>query len=68
MAIGAGKYDDEATRVREATGARAVLLLVLEGRNGSGFQVQGPPGYLAQLPELLRAVAASIEADVGVRA
>jgi predicted ATP-grasp superfamily ATP-dependent carboligase len=40
MALGPGKYDDVATIVRELTDAAAVIVLVIEGNQGSGFSVQ----------------------------
>lgn len=38
---GPGIYDALATRVREQTGAEAVLLLIVGGNKGSGMSVQG---------------------------
>lgn len=38
--IGAGKYDDCVTQVREKTNASAVILLVVNGNQGNGFSVQ----------------------------
>jgi len=40
MAGGAGKYDAEATAIREQTKARAVALIVVDGIKGSGFSIQ----------------------------
>lgn len=40
MAGGPGKYDDEATLVRNRTDAQAVGLIVIGGVKGSGFSVQ----------------------------
>lgn len=40
MAIGPGKYDEACTAARIATGARGVLLIVLEGNQGNGFSCQ----------------------------
>jgi hypothetical protein len=67
MANGPGKYDDVCTCAREATGARTVVLIVLEGREGSGFSVQSnnPPSVMRTLlPNLLREMAADIERTV----
>jgi hypothetical protein len=62
MAEGPGKYDDICTAAREAAGARAVVLIVLQGDLGSGFSVQAVGEDLrAHLPELLRHVADGIE-------
>lgn len=68
MAEGPGKYDDEATAAREATGALAVALIVLGGTRGSGFSVQAVElantSVLKSLPDLLRSLADQIERDV----
>lgn len=63
---GAGKYDDLATYVRTQAGAKAVLVIVLDGKFGSGFACQGenhdPATYA---PEVLRKIADEIERDRG---
>jgi hypothetical protein len=65
MAIGPGKYDDIATYVREQAWAQGVVLIVLGGRFGSGFSVQSAsPIALLQLPQMLRDLAAKIDADM----
>jgi hypothetical protein len=65
MPMGPGKYDPECTLARERTGARAVCLLVLAGRQGSGFSVQCTDReVLHELPELLRSMANQIAADL----
>jgi hypothetical protein len=65
MAFGPGRYDAEATTLRETTDARAVVVIVLTGKRGDGFSVQtDDPTLLLRLPALLRNVAASIERDV----
>jgi hypothetical protein len=61
MPDGPGKYDDITTTVREATGARGVVVVVLGGNRGSGFSVQCPPAAFAALTEGLRAVADEID-------
>jgi len=62
MASGPGKYDDACSDARVATDADAVILIVLGGKHGSGFSVQSRGGEMtAQLPALLRSVAAQIE-------
>lgn len=65
MPLGAGKYDDLASHVREQTEAAAVLVIVLEGKGGSGFSAQGiaplmRPGRIAWI---LRAIAAEIATE-----
>lgn len=57
---GPGKYDDLCTHVREATGADAVVLIVLNGSKGSGFSVQVIAGTPLELPKLLEQVAAAM--------
>ncbi len=41
MARGPGKYDDLATYVRQQAEAKAVIIIVLGGKKGSGFSCQG---------------------------
>lgn len=58
---GPGKYDAECTRVRDATNADGVILIVIGGTLGQGFSVQAPLEVIARLPETLRDVANQIE-------
>jgi hypothetical protein len=62
--IGAGKYDAEATRIREATGALGVVVIVVGGRLGEGMAVQATLPILKTLPDALEHVAAQIRADL----
>jgi hypothetical protein len=64
MAAGPGKYDRQATAVRELTDAEAVVVIVIGGRHGSGFSVQASLEFAVKLPALLRRVADDIEADM----
>jgi hypothetical protein len=64
MALGPGKYDDQATQVRTATQASGAIVIILGGVNGSGFSVQGPIDLEAKLPAILRNVANQIESDL----
>lgn len=65
MSHGAGKYDLDATILRNRTGGRAVLLVVLGGDAGDGFSVQAEDAAdLSKLPIVLRQVADAIEKDV----
>lgn len=65
MALGPGKYDEVATAAREAAGAQAVILIVLNGAHGSGFSVQAVGEDIStRLPALLRTVADGIESDL----
>jgi hypothetical protein len=61
MAIGPGKYDDEATEVRTKTLADGVLLLVINGAQGSGFSAQLPLDLTLKLPQILRDLAKQID-------
>ncbi len=65
MALGPGRYDDLATRVRKLAHARAVVVIVIEGDKGSGFSVQTAPEIVLSLPTLLRTVANDIEEAEG---
>lgn len=61
--IGPGKYDTLCTLVRKKAKAQAAIVIVIEGRNGSGFSVQAELTDLAvmlRLPDLLESVAADI--------
>jgi hypothetical protein len=64
--IGAGKYDDITTLVRNVTHAQAAIVIILGGDKGSGFSVQtlDGAGVIDKLPEILRDVAMRIEADL----
>jgi hypothetical protein len=67
MALGPGKYDEIATIAREAAGALAVILIVLDGTHGSGFSVQAVGEDIStHLPALLRTVADGIEGDMAM--
>jgi hypothetical protein len=59
--IGPGKYDAETTVVRERIGATAVVLIVVDGKAGSGFSVQAPAYVVERLPTALRVMADEIE-------
>ena len=61
MPIGPGKYDDACTAARESTDAAAVILIVLDGRHGSGFSVQANLATTFALPQILRRAADDIE-------
>jgi hypothetical protein len=59
--MSAGKYDDLATIARETSEASAVVLIVIEGKHGSGFSVQTDGSTMLKLPHLLRYMANEIE-------
>jgi hypothetical protein len=64
MSAGPGKYDGLATMVREQADARGVIVIVIEGDNGSGFSVQGDLSVTLRLPAMLRNMADQIEKDI----
>jgi hypothetical protein len=72
MADGPGKYDDYATHVREQTKAQGVLLVVLGGTRGHGFEfqfaVEPSPAAKYEMMRMqvavLRDVADQIEAEM----
>ena len=64
MAIGPGKYDDLTTIVSRRSAARGVIVMVIDGKRGSGFSVQATAEITAALPALLREVADRIERDL----
>jgi hypothetical protein len=64
MALGPGKYDDEATVVMEMTEASGVLVVVMGGDRGQGFSFQGDIELIRYIPNMLRTVANQIEDDL----
>ena len=61
MPAGPGKYDDLCTKVREEVGADGVILLVVNGKEGSGFSCQANLPLTLALPKMLRSIADEIE-------
>jgi hypothetical protein len=61
MALGPGKYDAVCTVARDLAAAEGVLLIVLNGKLGSGFSVQGAPEIMGEIPRLLRQMADQID-------
>lgn len=71
MPAGPGKYDDVTTLVREVTGAACVVVIVVGGVHGDGFDQQIDAGRVASwsglkrvLVDTLRMVADTIERDM----
>lgn len=64
MTQGAGKYDSLCTGVRIASSAEGVVLIVINGYEGSGFSVQGPEIVLSTLPDMLEEMAKEIRRDL----
>jgi hypothetical protein len=66
MASGPGKYDAICTVARETAGAQALVLIVLNGRHGSGFSVQSTrPLDPPVLVDLLQHVVDQLRKDAG---
>jgi len=61
--MGPGRYDDEATKVMEATKANGVIVIVIGGNKGEGFACQATLEVTQALPKMLRHIADQIEAD-----
>ena len=65
MPLGPGKYDHLATAARQVAQARGVIVIVFEGKDGSGFSIQTrDPQLIVRVPAILRDVADGIEADL----
>jgi hypothetical protein len=62
--MGPGKYDALATIVSKRAAAHGVIVVVINGKRGSGFSVQATAEITAALPTLLREVADGIERDL----
>lgn len=60
MAIGPGIYDAVTTKVRTETEALAVMVVVIEGKLGTGFSVQAPLAVALALPDMLEEIARQI--------
>ena len=54
-------YGLECSEARESAKADFCLLLVVNGRLGTGWGISGPEEIRAKLPEMLRALANDIE-------
>lgn len=68
MALGPGKYDKLATWLRERAKADGVILIVLGGDKGDGFEAHLPAhshaDSMLRTVAMLREMASQIEADV----
>lgn len=63
MPIGPGKYAAVCNRALVDTDADAVILVIIGGKNGAGFDVQGRAGVVVSLPPMLRHMADVIEKE-----
>jgi hypothetical protein len=65
MAAGPGKYEAACSAARRQTGGRAVVVLVFDGDEGSGFSVEADGDVNVNgLPDLLRLMADDLEAEL----
>lgn len=65
MAMGPGKYDEAASVAFKSTKSESLVLIVIDGDKGNGFEVNSTdPMFQLQLPELLRHVADKIDEDL----
>jgi hypothetical protein len=64
MALGAGKYDDLCTYVREQSKAMGACVMVFGGEAGWGFSIQAPPEAMFELAKVLRHMAEVCERDM----
>ena len=61
---GPGKYDALATFCMEDTGAEGVGVIVVGGKLGAGFSVQGTERFVRSLPDILETMARGIREDL----
>jgi hypothetical protein len=61
MSIGPGKYDDICTAARDNAMAEGALVIIFNGKRGSGFSAQLSFELMAQIPTILRDTADQIE-------
>lgn len=64
MAVGPGKYDRVCTELREAMGADAVVVIILNGKRGTGFSMQASPQAARAMPDLLEVVVKGMRDDI----
>lgn len=64
MFNGAGIYDEHATSVRKSTQARLIAIIVIDGKDGDGFAVQGGLSEILMMPERLRFMANQIDRTI----
>lgn len=62
--IAPGKYDDECQRFRNELVAEGVLLVVANGKKGSGASCQSSMQCMEAMPAVLRLMADELERDV----
>ena len=60
MPLGAGKYDQICTEIREKTNARGIIVIIIDGNLGNGFSCQADPELILKLPDMLEFMAKEI--------
>ncbi len=58
--MGPGKYDAVCTVARGMSDAKAAIVIIFDGINGSGFSVQSEDCMVTKIPELLEKLATDI--------
>jgi hypothetical protein len=61
---GGGRYEREAGELQRLLNAKGVILIVLRGCKGDGFEVRIPPDVAGFVPKVLREMADKIDADI----
>lgn len=64
MAAGKGIYGDECDEMQERTKAQTIVLVIIDGKKGSGFSMNSTDQSMhLKLPGMLRLMADEIERD-----
>lgn len=64
MAHGPGKYDEICTEVRERLNALGIVLIVIQGDKGDGFEVQVIPELAGTVADALALIVPTIRAEM----
>jgi hypothetical protein len=64
MPVGAGKYDDLCTYVREKAEAQGAIVVILNGNKGQGFAMQADLPSTLRLADMLEFMAKEIRASL----
>jgi hypothetical protein len=56
----AGLFDTACNQIRDATGARCAVVIVMDGVEGSGYSIVGPLEAQVLLPDILEQIANSL--------
>lgn len=61
---GAGKYDLQCSKARKSTKAKAAILIIIDGKEGSGISVQVNPNDVSKVAPILRNIADQMEKEL----